>query len=172
MPRWLLLQRGGFYSSLSSPLLSCPASPLLSPLGLEPVPWLVPPLCSVLPPAGVPPLGLEPPPSEQSPGVVGVLRFTLALPALMALMTAACALRLATRLNLASARRFLNSLPGYTWFSLIDFKEVNVHWTHGNAVIIHTFVCFDGWYFNSQKPHFLLLFWGLKIYANQWYYFP
>ena len=78
-----------FYSSLSSPLPSCPASPLLSPLGLEPVPWLVPPLCSVLPPAGVPPLGLEPPPSEPSPGVVGVLMSTLALPSLMALMTAA-----------------------------------------------------------------------------------
>ena len=44
--------------------------------------------------------------------VVGVLRSTLALPALMALMTAAWALRLATRLNSASARRFLNSLPG------------------------------------------------------------
>ena len=67
---------------------SCPASPLLSPLGLEP------------------------PPSEPSPGVVGVLRSTLALPALMTLMTAAWALRLATRLNSASARRFLNSLPG------------------------------------------------------------
>ena len=44
-----------------------------------------------------------------------------------------------------------------TWFSLIDFKEVTVHWAHGNAVINHTFVCFDGWYFNSPEAPFLAL---------------
>ena len=72
---------------LAAAVLSCVA--LIVAAWVEPVPWLVPPLCSVLPPAGVPPLGLEPPPSEPSPGVVGVLMSTLALPSLMALMTAA-----------------------------------------------------------------------------------
>ena len=28
--------------------------------------------------------------------------------------------------------------------SLIDFKEVTVHRTHGNAVVNHTLVCVDG----------------------------
>ena len=29
-----------------------------------------------------------------------------------------------------------------TWFSLIDFKEVTVHWAHGNAVVNHTLCVF------------------------------
>ena len=32
-----------------------------------------------------------------------------------------------------------------------------IHWTHGNAVVNHTFVCFDGWYFNSPEASFLAL---------------
>ena len=44
-----------------------------------------------------------------------------------------------------------------TWFSLIDFKEVGVHGTHGNAVVNHTFLCFDGWYFNSLRAPFLAI---------------
>ena len=46
-----------------------------------------------------------------------------------------------------------------TWFSLIDSKEVTVHWAHGNTVVNHTFVCFDGWYFNSPEAPFLALLW-------------
>ena len=46
-----------------------------------------------------------------------------------------------------------------TWFSLIDSKEVTVHWPHGNTVVNHTFVCFDGWYFNSPEAPFLALLW-------------
>ena len=34
--------------------------------------------------------------------------------------------------------------------SLIDFKEVTVHWTHGNAVINHTFCVF--WWLIFQFP--------------------
>ena len=41
--------------------------------------------------------------------------------------------------------------------SLIDFKEVTVHWTHGNAVVNHNFVCLDCWYFNSPEASFLAL---------------
>ena len=37
-----------------------------------------------------------------------------------------------------------------TWFSLIDFKEVAVHWTHGNAVINHTLCVF--WWLIFQFP--------------------
>ena len=44
-----------------------------------------------------------------------------------------------------------------TWFSLIDSKEFTVHWPHGNTVVNHTFVCFDGWYFNSPEASFLAL---------------
>ena len=29
-----------------------------------------------------------------------------------------------------------------TWFSLVDFKEVAVHWAHGNAVVNHTLCVF------------------------------
>ena len=37
-----------------------------------------------------------------------------------------------------------------TWFSLIDFKEVTVHWAHGNAVVNHTFCVF--WWLIFQLP--------------------
>ena len=128
-PRWWLLQRGGFYSSLSSPLPSCPASPLLSPLGLEP------------------------PPSEPPSGVVGVLMSTLDLPALMALMTAACALRLATRLNSASARRFLNSAPGsHRTFTSVIFWAVNL--SASSAPLDEKTME------KSPRPLFLPLFWS------------
>ena len=33
--------------------------------------------------------------------------------------------------------------------------RVGVHWTHGNTVVNHTFVCFDGWYFNYPEASFL-----------------
>ena len=52
-----------------------------------------------------------------------------------------------------------------TWFSLIDSKEVTVHWPHGNTVVNHTFVCFDGWYFNSPEASFLAL---LLVVIDDW----
>ena len=44
--------------------------------------------------------------------------------------------------------------------SLIDFKEVAVHGTHGNAVVNHTLCVLMVDISITQKPHFLPLFWS------------
>ena len=58
-----------------------------------------------------------------------------------------------------------------TWFSLIDSKEVTVHWAHGNAVINHTFCVF--WWLIFQFPRSpvscpsLGRYWCLAPYINR-----
>ena len=50
-----------------------------------------------------------------------------------------------------------NAAAGYE-IELGIGKKVGVHGMHGNAVINHTFVCLDGWYFNSPEAPFLALY--------------
>ena len=52
---------------------------------------------------------------------------------------------------------FCHKTPLYNSIFCHKNKEVTVHWAHGNAVVNHTFVCFDGWYFNSPEASFLAL---------------
>ena len=58
-----------------------------------------------------------------------------------------------------------------TWFSLIDSKEVTVHWAHGNAVINHTLCLF--WWSIFQFPRSpvscpsLGRYWRLAPYINR-----
>ena len=52
--------------------------------------------------------------------------------------------------------------------SLIDFKEVTVHWTHGNAVVNHTLCVLMVDISIPQKPHFLPLFWS-SLMSGAWH---